>query len=418
MDINIDRYINNQLSTFRQARIFNIYCLTDNSCKWLNINQYFLPNSSWNDSTIDDYTEFNLYCMVTASCRYADISYFNHAELNLYMFGSTVLFSNGITIMIRDYESVNIQCGNERDMRYFKYKKEHLRDMYDLWEDTLVEYELPIDYTLPCDDITIYSFERNCRLEYRLSDFYDFVDIIKSGIECVWMDTDKLYQAICIDIEDNRYHHTITMEYTLSMNFNSSHECNKYFGTEIAENTGENMDGIFFASLFQWLQNNEYNGIITNINKVPIEHSVSINYNCNHYLLDQYYTINAGFYIEATTPNISKVTPLLNEYSEFYNISRRLFNIYFNGMINLGVESDVVAMETDEWYKNTLIWYISGGIFGCCLFIVAMFICCKQQIKGLKRSMDRFDTIDYSDHGYMNDYAYDDETDEEAALTH
>ena len=56
MNINIDRYDNVMLSTYIQSRVFNIYCLKNNACKWLNVNQYFLPNSSWNDSAIADYT--------------------------------------------------------------------------------------------------------------------------------------------------------------------------------------------------------------------------------------------------------------------------------------------------------------------------------------------------------------------------
>ena len=288
--------------------------------------------------------------------------------------------------------------------------------MYDLWEDTLIEYGLPTDYTLSCDDITIYSWERNCRLEYRLSDYYNFVDIITSNTECVWLDTDKLFEPVCIDIQDNRYHHTITMQYTLSMNFNSSHECDEYLGIDAVENTEKNIDGIFFASLFQWIQNGGNNGIITNINRVPLEEPVSINYDCNNYFLDKYDTITAWFYIEATTPNISEITPLLDEYSGFYNISKKLFDIYFDGMITLGVGQSMVAMEAEEWYENRLMWYIGAGSLIYCIFIVCMAIICKRKLKEVNHH--RLDGMDCSDNGYMNDYGYDDDTDENAALTH
>ena len=81
--------------------------------------------------------------------------------------------------------------------------------MYDLWQDVLVEYELPVDYTLPCDDISIYSFERNCRMEYRMSDYYNFVNIIASDMDCVWMNTDYLFEPVCVEMELPYFDHTV-----------------------------------------------------------------------------------------------------------------------------------------------------------------------------------------------------------------
>lgn len=271
-----------------------------------------------------------------------------------------------------------------------------------------------------------------------MSDYYDFVDIITNNDqECIWLNTENLYEPKCIDLDTITYNHTIEMKYLLTLNFNSTNDCLIYFSDDTTATTETIIDGIFFVSLAQWIQNGlksvtdsndseTSDFIIQNINQDSSKH-VSIEYDCDNYELDIYDVIAVQFHVEALTPNVSDIIPLLEEHTEFYNLSAMLFKMYFDGIINLGVPSNAPVESKEKWWIQAWVWIFFGAVaigigLLCCIGIAFYRQKIVQrgtsQYNGLIIDHLRIREFDLDD-GDMNPhgYLYDDEEDATEALT-
>jgi len=287
------------------GRIFNMYCMNMKSCQFFKINQLTYSDTNTEPETLMN-TELSIYCMGYATCDGAEVSYRYNILLNLYMFGPRSWNNKGLIIKVKEYDSINIECGNDNNKYYFMYDKNKVN----------LPNKAVYDFSFPCQDIIIYSDDKKCEMEYKLTDYYDFVEIIESDIEAHWIDTNLLYTPICIE-NDNKYDHNIKMEYNVTLNFDYK-TCKQYFDPYAVD---RNIEGIFSAVLLQFIHKN--NNIITDIKGI----SVSGDYDCDN--LMGYHQLMVTFDVKSTEESNDKIEFLLNINSDFYARSILLFDKYF-----------------------------------------------------------------------------------------
>eukprot|EP01083_Nonionella_stella_P147565 465800_1 len=191
-----------------------IYCLEPLSCHLttLNIQESFV-------STSNIEMHVNVFCLKENSCKQLAILNHHNEKINVHLWSFQYSEEIEVKTTRAGYHLVHIHCGNDNDSRYLRYDTSDLLNENELLSKARAEYTAR---RLPCEGIGITCsniiadqvYNKQCRMQYTLSDMVDVTKIIQSDRNCFWIHLNELYTAQCYG---NCAQNITIYEYTMSI---------------------------------------------------------------------------------------------------------------------------------------------------------------------------------------------------------
>eukprot|EP01083_Nonionella_stella_P254996 875735_1 len=320
-----------------------IYCVESFSCELTSINI--------EEVSMD--MNISVYCLKENSCKGLSILNALNKNINIHLW--SFQFSEQISITTAVYDDVHIHCGNDANALYVRYDTSDLLNDEEFLMKARQEY---VARRLPCEGIDVIcpntvderTYNRQCSMQYKLSDAVNVAAIIGSQRDCFWININELYNPYCDGTCGQNmtiYEYPISIEFEMILGINEDTRaelydffkndtsalnidelvCDEYFGDSNATSqTLTNIDAIVEAAL-RFYKDAEF---IHDIQVHPESQSKNGSIDCDGFNLEHdVISINSTFSVQSISPNEEDVYALFASESSFHAEVNNLFDSYY-----------------------------------------------------------------------------------------